>query len=84
MRNGAMTKKIKNNFSLEVRERAVRMLHEHQGEYASPWAALQSIAAKIGCAAETLCRWVRETEKTRGGQEELTARTRVVASLGST
>jgi transposase len=67
-----MTKKTQNNFSPEVRERAVRMLHEHQGEYSSQWAAIQSIAAKIGCTAETLRRWLRETEKTSGTQEELT------------
>jgi len=67
-----MTKKTTNNFSPEVRERAVRMLQEHQGEYASQWAAIQSIAAKIGCTAETLRRWVRETEKTSGAQAELT------------
>jgi transposase len=48
------------------------MLREHQGEYASQWAAIQSIAAKIGCTAETLRRWVRETEKTSGAQEALT------------
>jgi transposase len=67
-----MTKKTNNNFSPEVRERAVRMLNEHQGEYSSQWAAIQSIAAKIGCTAETLRRWVRETEKTSGAQEQLT------------
>jgi transposase len=67
-----MTKKTNNNFSPEVRERAVRMLHEHQGEYASQWAAIQSIAAKIGCTAETLRRWLRETEKKSGAQAELT------------
>jgi transposase len=67
-----MTKKIKNNFSPEVRERAVRMLHEHQGEYASQWAAIQSISAKIGCTPETLRRWLRETEKASVEQEDLT------------
>ncbi|WP_442497352.1 IS3 family transposase [Methylobacter sp. sgz302048] len=67
-----MTKKTNTNFSPEVRERAVQMLHEHQSEYASQWAAIQSIAAKIGCTAETLRRWVRETEKTSGAQEQLT------------
>jgi transposase len=67
-----MTKKTKNNFSPEVRERAVRMLRDHQSEYASQWAAIQSIAAKIGCTPETLRRWLRETEKASAGQEELT------------
>ena len=50
------------NFSPEVRERAVRMVSEHQGEHESQWAAICSISAKIGCTAETLRRWVRECE----------------------
>lgn len=67
-----MTKKTKTNFSPEVRERAVRMLREHQNQYASQWAAIQSISAKIGCTPETLRRWLRETEKP-SIEEELTA-----------
>lgn len=54
------------NFSPEVRERAVRMVREHQSEYESQWAAMGSIAAKIGCTAETLRRWVRQAEKDNG------------------
>jgi len=53
-------------FSPEVRERAVRMVREHQGEHSSPWAAMQSIAAKIGCSGETLRNWVRQAERDRG------------------
>lgn len=49
-------------FSPEVRERAVRMVNEHRSEYESEWAALQSIANKIGCTAETLRKWVRQHE----------------------
>jgi len=49
-------------YSPEVRERAVRMVFEHQGEYESQWAAIGSIAAKIGCTAETLRKWVRRAE----------------------
>lgn len=67
-----MTKKTKTNYSPEVRERAVRMLHEHRNEYPSQWAAIQSISAKIGCTPETLRRWLRETEKPSVAQEELT------------
>ena len=58
-------------YSPEVRERAVRMVLDHQSEYASQWQAVESIAAKIGCTAETLRRWVRQVEidsGRRGGQ----------------
>ena len=53
-------------FSPEVRERAVRMVREHRGEHASQWAAIVSIAAKIGCTAETLRRWVSQAERDSG------------------
>ena len=46
-----------NKFSPEVRERAVRMVQEHRGEYPSLWAAVESIAPKIGCVAQTLLEW---------------------------
>ena len=49
-------------YSPEVRERAVRLVFEHQGEHASQWAALTSIASKIGCTPETLRKWVRRAE----------------------
>jgi len=52
-----------NRYSPEVRERAVRLVLEHQGEHASQWAAIESIAAKIGCTAETLRHWVRQAER---------------------
>jgi transposase-like protein len=54
------------NFSPEVHQRAVRMVLEHQSEHESQWAAICSIAAKIGCTAETLRRWVREHERDSG------------------
>ena len=54
-------------FAPEVRERAVRMLYEHEAEYDSRWAAVRSIAEKIGCSAETLRSWVRTAERGAGG-----------------
>ena len=60
------TKKTTNKFSAEVRERAVRMVREHRGEHASQWAAIVSIAAKIGCTAQTLHNWVRQAERDQG------------------
>lgn len=53
-------------YSPEVRERAVRMVLDHQGEHGSQWAAIQSIAAKIGCSGEALRNWVRQSERDRG------------------
>jgi transposase len=67
-----MNTKTSNTFSPEVRDRAVRLVREHQGDYASQWAAIQSIAAKIGCTAETLRRWVRQDEKDTGERDGLT------------
>lgn len=61
-----MTKKTSNRYSPEVRERAVRMVLEHGGDHASQWAAIGSIAAKIGCTAETLRKWVRQAERDAG------------------
>ena len=60
-------------YSQEVRERAVRMVFEHQGEYGSQWEAISSIAAKIGCSAETLRKWVRQTEVDTGRRDGLTS-----------
>ena len=60
-----MTKRIP-PYSPEVRARAVRMVLDHQGEHASQAAAISSIAAKIGCAPETLRGWVRQTERDQG------------------
>src|SRR6476661_829240 len=53
-------------YSPEVRERAVRLVLEHQDEHDSQWAAIGSIAEKIGCTAETLRKWVRQVERDQG------------------
>src|SRR5262245_61471207 len=58
-------------FSPEVRERAVRMVLEHASAHASQWAAITSIAEKIGCAAETLRSWVRQAERDAGQRRVL-------------
>ncbi|GHM21341.1 transposase [Escherichia coli] len=60
-----MTKNTR--FSPEVRQRAVRMVLESQGEYDSQWATICSIAPKIGCTPETLRVWVRQHERDTGG-----------------
>ena len=53
-------------YSDEVRERAVRMVSEHRSQYGSQWAAIQSIAGKIGCTSESLRRWVQRAERDQG------------------
>ena len=53
-------------FSPEVVERAVRMLFDAKDQYPSQWAAIESIAAKIGCTGETLRKWVRQGERNSG------------------
>ena len=53
-------------YSPEIRERGVRLVLEHQHEHGSQWAAIQSIAPKLGCTAETLRKWVRRAERDQG------------------
>ena len=63
-----MTSKTTNKFSPEVRARAVRMVLDHESEHASRWAAVSSIAAKIGCTAQTLHEWVKKAERDSGAR----------------
>lgn len=59
-------------FSPEVRERAVRMVQEHRDGYSSLWAAIESIAPKIGCVPQTLLEWVKRAEIDSGQRDGLT------------
>jgi transposase-like protein len=61
-----------NKFSFEVRERAVRLVQEHRGEYPSLWAAVESIAPKIGCVPQTLLTWVQRHEVDTGARAGVT------------
>ena len=67
-----MSKKS-NRFSPEVRERAVRMVLEHRGEYPSLWATIESIAPKIGCVPQTLNDWVRQHEVDAGVRDGISS-----------
>ena len=59
-------------YSAEVRERAVRLVFESLGNHASEWAAISSVAGKIGCEAETLRKWVRQAQRDSGTRAGLT------------
>jgi len=63
-------------YSPEVRDRAVRMVLEHQEEYESLWAAIRSIAVKIGCTGESLRTWVRQAERDHGTKAGVTTQER--------
>ena len=71
-----MNSKKSNRFSPEVRERAVRMVLEHRGEYPSLWACIESIAPKIGCVPQTLNDWVKQQEIDAGIREGLSTEER--------
>ena len=62
----------KQKYSKEVRERAVRMVREHQPDHPSEWAAIQSVAAKLGCTPQTLHNWLRKAQVDAKEREGLT------------
>ena len=64
--------KTRKKFPPEIRERAVRMVFEQRAEHDSQWAAIQSIAPKMGCSAQTLCNWVRQYERDTGQRDGIT------------
>ena len=59
-------------YSPEVRERAVRLVFDHEHEHDSQWGAIRSVAEKIGCTSETLRHWVRQAERDTGRRAGLT------------
>ena len=67
------TKKLVKPYPSELRERAVRMVRGHAGDHASEWAAMRSIAEKVGCTPETLRLWVRQAERDRGERAGLSS-----------
>ena len=70
-------------YSPELRERAVRMVFDHAPDHPSQWAAIRSVAEKLGCTVEALRRWVRQAERDRGERPGLTTDERDAAEAAA-
>ena len=66
----------RSKYPAEVRERAVRLVFENQNQYESEWAAIASVAGKLGCTSETLRKWVRQAQRDAGNRPGLTTNER--------
>jgi transposase-like protein len=76
-----MTGKTTKKFSPEVRDRAVRIVLDDERDHPSRWAAVVSIAAKIGCTGQTLNEWVKKAERQRvGATAEIAAKLKALES----
>lgn len=71
-----MKTKTTNKYSPEVRERAIRLVQTHRGDYSSLWATIESIAPKIGCSSATLNEWVKRAEVDTGRRDGVSTQER--------